>query len=141
MVYAARHLNGFRFLSGRRQFVKVYDMLSTSYIIEQGVPQGSVLGPNLYSVCFIIMRYRKKSRSFFPCYADDSQLYIAFNSADPVQTESRRSVTETCVNDINKWMLHSNLKLNGHKSELLVISSSRRPRPTLNSICIENKNV
>ena len=87
------------------------------------------------------MRYRKESRSFFPCYAGDSQLYIAFNSGDPVETESGRSVIETCVNDINKSMLHSNRKLNGHKSALLVISSSRRLRHTLNSICIENKNV
>ena len=78
---------------------------------------------------------------FFHCYADDTQLYISFNSADPVETESRRSILETCVNDINKWMLHNNLKFNGDKSELLVMSSSRRPRPTLNSICIDNDNV
>ena len=40
------------YLSGRRQFVKVNDMSSTSYLIEQGVPQGSVLqlGPILYSL-------------------------------------------------------------------------------------------
>ena len=38
-------------------------------------------------------------------------------------------------------MLHNNLKLNADKFELLVISSSRRPRPTLNSICIDNNNV
>ena len=35
-------------------------------------------------------------------------------------------------------MLYNDLKLNGDKSELLVISSARRPRPTLNSVCIEN---
>ena len=35
-------------------------------------------------------------------------------------------------------MLHNNLKLNGDKSELLVILSARRSRPTLNSVCIDN---
>ena len=40
------------------------------------------------------------------CYADDTQLHVVFNSVDPVETESRRSILETCVNDINKWMLH-----------------------------------
>ena len=40
------------------------------------------------------------------CYADDTQLHVVFNSADPVETESRRSILETCANDINKWMLH-----------------------------------
>ena len=77
----------------------------------------------------------------FHCYADDIQLYIAFNSADPVETESRRSILESCVNDIHKWMLHNNLKLNGDKYELLVVSSSRRQRSTLNSICVDNDNV
>jgi len=74
----------------------------------------------------------------FHCYADDTRFYIAFNSADPVETESRRSILETCVNDIHKWMPHNNLKLNGDKSELLVISSARRPRPILNSVFIDN---
>ena len=40
------------------------------------------------------------------CYDDDTQLHVVFNSVDPVETESRRSILETCVNDINKWMLH-----------------------------------
>ena len=130
------------YLSGRRQFVKVNDTSSTSYLIEQGVPQGSVLGSILYSLYVSPLGDIARSHGLsFHCYADDTQLYIYFNSADPVETESRRSILETCVNDINKWMLHNNLKLNGDKSELLVMSSSRRPRPTLNSICIDNDNV
>ena len=117
-------------------------MSSASYLIQQGVPQGSALGPMLYSLYVSPLGDIARSHGLsFHCYADDTQLYIAFNSADPVATESRRSILETCVNDINKWMLHNNLKLNGDKSELLVISSSRRPRPTLNSICIDTNNV
>ena len=127
------------YLSGRCQFVKVNDMSSTSYLIGQGVPQGSVLGPILYSLYVSPLGDITRSHGLsFHCYADDTQFYIAFNSADLVETESRRSILETCVNDIHKWMLYNDLKLNGDKSELLVISSARRPRPTLNSVCIEN---
>ena len=90
------------YLSGRRQFVRVNDMSSTSYLIGQGVPQGSVLGLILYSLyvspLFDIARSHGLS---FHCYADDTQFYIAFNSADPVETESRRFMLKTCVNDIH----------------------------------------
>ena len=111
-------------------------------MIEQGVPHGSVLGPILFSLYASPLGDIAKSQGLsFHCFADKTQIYIAFNSADPVETESRRSIVETCVNDINKWMSHNNLKLNGDKSELLVISSSRRPRPTLNYIRIDNNNV
>ena len=75
-------------------------------------------------------------REFKNSYADDTQFYIPFSSTDPVETESRRSILKTCVNDIHKWVLHNDLKLNGDKSELLVISSARRPRPTLNSVLL-----
>ena len=88
-------------------------MSPTSYLIEQGVPQGSVLGPILYSLYVSPLGDIARSHGIsFHCYADDTQLYTAFNSADPVETESRRSILETCVNDINKCMFHNNLKLN-----------------------------
>ena len=130
------------YLSGRRQFVKVNDMSSTSYLIEQGGLQGSVLGPVLYSLYVSPLGDIARSHGLsFHFYADDNQFYIAFNSADPVETESRRSILETCVNDIHKWMLNNNLKLNRDKSELLVISSPRRPASTLNFVCIDNEIV
>ena len=113
------------YLSGRRQFVKVNDMSSTSYLIEQGVPQGSVLGPILYSLYVSPLGDIARNHGLsFHCYEDDTQFFTSFNSADPVKTESRRSILETWVNDIHKSILHNNLKLNGNKSELLVISSA-----------------
>ena len=36
-----------------------------------------------------------------------------------------------CVRDMDAWMLSNKLKLNKDKSEVLVISSSYRPRPPL----------
>ena len=41
---------------------------------------------------------------------------------------------QLCVKDIGEWMLRNKLKLNQDKNELLVISSTYRPRPPLDYI-------
>ena len=65
------------YLSGRRQFVKVNDMSSTSYLIEQGVPQGSVLGPILYSLYVSPLGDIARNHGLsFHCYADDILSFI-----------------------------------------------------------------
>ena len=46
-----------------------------------------------------------------------------------------------CVRDMDAWMLSNKLKLNKDKSEVLVISSSYRPRPPLSSVDICNETV
>ena len=46
-----------------------------------------------------------------------------------------------CVQDMDAWMLSNKLKLNKDKSEVLVISSSYRPRPPLCSVDIRDETV
>ena len=48
----------------------------------------------------------------------------------------KKSRLEYCIEDMNLWMLQNMLKLNGDKSELLVLSSSYRPRPPLDTFKI-----
>jgi len=53
-------------------------------------------------------------------YADDTQLYMVFNS-----TESSSAITqlELCIHDVKEWMTNNMLKLNGSKTEVLHITS------------------
>jgi len=64
-------------------------------------------------------------------YADDTQLCCSFELHDQVDSVQ---VTESCLNDINKWMLANMLKLNRDKTELLVIGPKHKVNPPIEGI-------
>ena len=74
-------------------------------------------------------------------YADDTQLYLSFDSLSGEGQASAVHSIEACVSEIDEWMRLNKLKLNSDKSELLVISSKCRPRPSLDSISISEQVV
>ena len=77
----------------------------------------------------------------FHFYADDTQLYLSFDSLSGEGQASAVHSIEACASDIDEWMKLNKLKLNSDKSELLVISSKYRPRPSLDSISISEQVV
>ena len=60
----------------------------------------------------------------FHFYADDTQLYLSFNSLSADDQVSSVSRVESCVREIDNWMTRNKLKLNRDKTELFVISST-----------------
>ena len=107
------------YLSERYQTVSIDGMTSRSKLLQFGVPQGSVLGPILYTLYTSCLGKVIKNHGIdFHMYADDTQLYIALsNDNDP--TISCKEKLENCLIDIKKWMLTNKLKLNDDKTELL----------------------
>ncbi len=108
------------YLSDRCFKVSWRGEVSKSQHLATGVPQGSVLGPLLFSVYMASLGSVIRKHGFsYQCYADDTQLYFSFHP-DDLTIAARIS---ECVADISCWMKDHHLQLNLAKTELLVVSA------------------
>ena len=84
--------------------------------------QGSVLGPILYLICTLPFGDITRRHSLeYHFYANDSQLYLAFETMTNNQTVSLARI-ESCVTERDAWMVQNKLKLNRSKKDLLMLS-------------------
>ena len=112
-------LNWFKsYLLDRSQFVHINGESSTCTIVSHGVPQGSVLGPILFTLYIIpIGDIIRKHSINFHCYSDDTQLYL---SLKPGETSGLTKL-QACLKDIKNWMACNFLLLNTDKTEVIVL--------------------
>ena len=119
-------LSWFRsYLSERHQFVYTANESSYRSRVRYGIPQGSVLGPLLFSLYMLPLGNIIRNQGInFHCCADDTRLYI---SAKP-DTIVKQSTMEACLKDMKEWMAHHFLLLNSGKNKYWLLA--QRPLET-----------
>ncbi len=109
------------YLSDRFFKVSWRGEVSKSQHLATGVPQGSVLGPLLFSVYMTSLGSVIQKHGFsYHCYADDTQLYLSFHP-DDLTIAARISA---CLTNISCWMTDHHLQLNLAKTELSVVPAN-----------------
>ena len=123
------------YLTNRTFQVTWNDSLSTPCFLETDVPQGSLLGPHLFSLYTRSLGSAVTSHGFsYHCYADDTQLFLSF--PHPLIP----TCISECLADISTWTAVYHLKLNLSKAELFFIPVKDCPCMDL-SVTVEDVSI
>ena len=122
------------YLSNRYQYVEFNGSISSTKVIDTGVPQGSILGPLLFLIYI----------NDLPCvsplfnmvmYADDTTLYCNLSN------NANENYLNSELNKISEWLASNKLSLNTRKTKFMVFHTVQRkiqyPILTINNTVIE----
>ena len=116
-------------MSDRRQCVSINGALSKFLPVSSGVPQGSVLGPLLYTLfvnelpAVLDNSSEAKKAEHICCFADDTTLTCQNSDHSQLSSQLTESYTK-----VSTYMVNNGLKLNDDKSHLVVMASNSTKR-------------
>lgn len=104
------------YLKERTFSVKIGNCSSRASI-KCGIPQGSILGPVLFSLYMLPLgSIFEKHNIVYHCYEDNTQFYL------PVTPDNACSLNNlfNCLDDIKCWKARNFLQLNDNKTEVII---------------------
>ena len=112
------------YLTDRSQYITIGEHRSSPSPLTTGVPQGSVLGPLLFTLYTTPIGHILSNCSVsFHLYADDTQLYISFSSSD---STTSLSILSSTLDSIHSWLSSNRLSVNPAKTEFLLIGTKQQ---------------
>ena len=101
------------YLLNRSQRVSFDQNVSEKFNLQCGVPQGSCLGPLLFTI--YANKLFEDIKNYLPqshAHADDTQLYLSFNADSACLQNDTVEAMEQCKQPIQLWMIKDKLRRN-----------------------------
>ena len=109
------------YLTDRSHYFSLCNHCSDFAPVHSSVPQGSVLGPMLFTM-YIKPLSAIIDSIIHHSFADDLQLQM---SAPPDRISELLHSMQSCICDVKAWSTANMLKLNDSKTELMLVTSKR----------------
>ena len=109
-------------LTERTHYVSLSNHCSAFSHVHSGVPQGSVLGPMLFTTTKPLSAIIDSHSIIHHSFADDLQLHM---SAPPDRISELLHSMQSCISDVKAWATANMLQLNDSKTELMLVTSKR----------------
>ena len=131
------------YLSNRSSYVAVGDQWSSSVSTPTGVPQGSVLGPVLFSIFTApVGRLVTSLGISYHQYADDTQL-CTIRDRGLTSSTNCMSYISFCADSVTRWFLENGLLLNPSKTEALAAGTRSQVQAVSQSaeLCVAETDI
>ena len=127
------------YLCDRAYSTQIREHKSNPLPLKMSVPQGSVLGPLLFTIYIRQLgEVIDETGVRYNIYADDTQLLVHTN---PSQLSSVFLRISHCINEILNWTSHNFLQLNSSKTEFIIFGTREQLRRIdVNELTVNNQS-
>ena len=120
-----------KYLHDRYQYVDIDDTVSQTRRLIRGVPQGSNLGPLLFSI-FTYVIIESSTKFNFIMYADDTTLNSTLKSfGDVIDIERLQHDISTELKNVVRWLDLNKLRFNVLKTKYMLFHKPKKVIPHL----------
>ena len=129
------------FLNNRCISTRIENVYSSEKQIDQGIPQGSLIAPLLFSILIYDLPSVLSSSTFVAQYADDIAIWINCSlrkNTNKRATKYFESIFQKEINSIDQYMRENGLQLSGEKTVLMLFNNGK-DSPKLPKLSLGNE--